>query len=333
MKHLITVQGNFAKFTFLLLFLLACSPERDNPYDPNSDLYSNKTQVSGTCKTRILVPVNNAKISLFPLTSETPSLQTFTNENGSYKLSDCPAESVLVIAEKDGSVTKDTFLSLVVYKAETLNFTLEGLPKFLNTQVISYYCALSIPPYDSTVLSIKCEINDDEGPGDIETVFATIDGLSDSLSLLFSPGNSYENLFREESLSDNLDNIIGRDIYVIVKDWDGNVVRSTPSQLIRAIRNPPDSLAPAEGVIVSPHPVLAWHAPEYLFSHSFFCEIYYLPNHLPPVLYHHYENIPASEFSFSVPDSLIPGYHYWQIGVRDNYGNWAKSAEGVFEVR
>jgi hypothetical protein len=332
-KHQATAQGNFAKYMFLLIFLLACSPERDNPYDPKSDFYINKTQVSGTCKNRVLVPINNARICLSSLDSATSLLQTFTNDSGGYKLSDCPAESVLVIAEKDGFVTESTYRALNVYKSETLNFTLEGLPKFLSTQVISYYCVLNIPPFDSSMLSIKCNIDDDEGQGDIASVFATIDSLPDSLPLFFTSGNSYENFCREESLSDNLDNIIGRDINITVKDRFGNEVNSAPFGLVRIIRNPPEIISPAGLEIVSSQPLLIWTTRQYLFSHTFFCEIYRVPYPLPPVLYHRYENIVTADTTFQVPDSLIPGYHYWQIGVKDNYGNWAKSAEGVFEVR
>jgi len=333
-KNQATAQGNFAKFMFLLIFLLGCSPERDNPYDPNSDFYTNKTQVLGTCKNRVLVPINNAQICLSSLDIGTPLLQTFTNENGSYKLSDCPAESVLIIAEKEGFVTESIYLSLNVYKSETLNFTLEGLPKFISTQVTSYYCILSYPPYDSSMLSIKCEVTDDEGLGDIASVFATIDSISDSLILPFTSGNSYENLFREESLSDNLDDIVGRNIIITAQDQFGNKVSSSPLQLMRIIRDTNlAAIAPNGGDIVSAHPLLEWRASNYFFPHTFFCEIYYLPTPLPPVLYHRYDNIPGTEFSFPVPDSLISGYNYWQIGVKDNYGNWAKSSEGVFEVQ
>ncbi len=320
-------------FILAIVFFLACSPERDNPYDPNSDFYTNKTQISGVCNNRVLVPINNAKISLFPLSNGDPILQTLTNENGSYKIIDCPAESVMLIAEKDGFVPDSVYLALNVYKSETLDFTLEGLPKILSKQVTSYFYVINTPPYDSSILSIKCELDDVEGIGDIASVFATIDGLSDTLILLFSSGNSYGNLFQEDSLSDNLDNIIGRDIQIIVKDRFNNVVRSSPTQLIRIIRNPPVIISPSGLEIVSPRPLLIWTTRQYLFSHSLFCEIYQVPYPLPPVLYRRYENIVTADTTFQVTDSLFPGYYYWQIGVRDNFSNWAKSAEGVFEVR
>lgn len=333
MKYLTNTLRNSAKFTFLLIFLFACSPERDNPYDPKSDFYINKTQVSGTCKNRVLVPINNARVCLSSLDGETPLLQTFTNDSGSYKLTDCPAESVMIIAEKDGFASESMYFSLKVYKAETLNFTLEGLPKFISTQVTSY-CIRRYTPQDSTVLSIKCNINDDEGQGDVSSVFATIDSLPDSLPLLFTSGNSYENSFQEDSLSINLDNIVGHNIYIIACDQFGNKVSSSPLQLIRIIRDTAlEAIAPVGGVTVSAHPLLEWQASNYYFSHSFFCEIYYVPSQLPPVLYHRYDNISAADSSLLVPDSLIDGRHYWQIGVQDNYGNWAKSTEGVFEVQ
>jgi len=321
-------------YCLVVLLLLACAPERDNPYDPNSNFYTNKTEILGSCKNRVMVPIHNARICLLPLSNKTQTLVTFTNENGNYWLADCPAESVLLIAEKDGFVSESSYLSLQAYKSETLNFTLEGLPKFLKTEVTSYYCLLSNPPYDSAVLSIKCEIADEEGQSDIALVFATIDGLADTLPLFFKSGNAYENLFQEESLSENLDNIVGRDIFINAIDRFGHQVISSPLRLIRIIRdNTLETIAPVGGEITSAHPLLEWRSANYLFAHTFFCEVYYLPPYLPPVLYHRYDNIPAQTATFLVPDSLIAGYHYWQIGVLDSYGNWAKSAEGVFEVR
>ena len=313
--------------------ILVCSPERDNPYDPNSDFYTNKTKIFGICLSRAFIPIENVHITLSPKLDTTFALQTFSKADGKYELFDCPAESVLVAAQKDGFVSESTDRVLFVYQAETLNFTLEALPKFLSAEVTSYFQSRHPPDSDLVVLSLRCEVKDDDSQSDIVSIFATIEGLPDSIPLFFKSNYLYENDCEEDSLSDNLDNIIGHDIYFTVQDRFANIVKSSPLRLNRVIRNPPDSLAPAEGVRVSSYPVLTWWAPNYLFSHSFFCEIYYLPNPLPPVLYHRYENIPASYSSFQVPDSLIEGYHYWQIGVRDNFGNWAKSAEGVFEVR
>ncbi|MEO0092944.1 MAG: carboxypeptidase-like regulatory domain-containing protein [candidate division WOR-3 bacterium] len=326
-------MGKWLKLLLPILFF-ACSPERDNPYDPKSDFYTNRTQISGTCKNRIMIPVSGAKITLLPLAKSPLSLQTFTNDSGSYEIPDCPAESVLVIAEKDGFVTESSQVLLKVYKPETLNFILEALPKFLTTEVTSYYCLLSYPPYDSTVLVINSEITDDEGQGDITTVFATIDGLPDTLPLFFQSANFYTNSFLETNLSENLDNIVGRDIILQVIDRFGNKVTMAPCQLIRVIRdNTLETVTPAGGEVVSPYPILRWRSANYLFNHSFFCEIYYVPTPLPPVLCYRYENIPAGDSSFLVTDSLIDGFHYWQIGVRDSYGNWAKSAPGVFFVQ
>lgn len=322
----------FLFFCFAVSLLnLACSPERDNPYDPNSDLYANKTTIQGTCQTRASVPIPMVKITLSPVNSGT-GLQTLTNENGGYELLNCPAESVLVIAEKEGFVTESVKVLLLVYKTETLNFILEGLPKFLSAGVLSYYIVRHIPQ-DSAVLSIKCEIKDEDGQSDITSVFAIVDGLLDSLPLLFNTGYFYENSFLEESLSKSLDEILGRDIFIICQDLFGNEVKSKALRLTRIIRNPPEIISPQGGEIVSAHPLLVWNSPQYLFDHSFFCEIYHLLPNLPPVLYRRYENIPSPDSSFFVPDSLIPGWHYWQIGVRDRYANWAKSAEGVFQVQ
>ncbi len=313
-----------------ILWLITCSPERDNPYDPNSPSYQGKTFLQGTCRNRILVLLPSAKISLRSLKGST-HLFTFTDEQGRYELRNCPVESVRVIAEKEGFAAESTDLFLLAYKAETLDFVLEGLPKFLSAAVFSYYGQRHIP-YDSIALSLECKIKDEEGPGDISDVFGIIEGLSDTLPLFFKSGFSYENTFPEESLSKGLDEITGRDIHIVAQDRFGNEVKSSALRLVRVIRQPPEPVAPVGGSNVSPPVVLVWRSPPYLFSHSLFCEVYRISPNLPPILFRRYENILAGDTSLTLSVPLDTGFYYWQIGVRDDYHNCAKSAEAVFKV-
>ncbi len=320
-------------FILVIIFFLACSPKRDNPYDPNSDFYTNKTKISGICRSRAFIPIENVHITFSPIADTTFTLQTFSKADGSYEIFDCPAESVLIVAQKVSFAPESTKLTLFVYQAETLNFMLEAMPKFLNTEVSSYFQPRNPPDSDLVVLSLKCEVKDEDSQSDIISIFATIEGLPDSLPLFFKSNYLYENDCEEDSLSDNLDNIVGHNIYFTVQDRFTNIVKSSPSHLIRVIRNPPAIISPSGLEIVSPKPLLVWTTREYLFSHTLFCEIYQVPYPLPPVLYHRYENIVTADTTFQITDSLFPGYYYWQIGVRDNFGNWAKSDEGLFEVQ
>ncbi len=312
------------------LFLLFCSPKRDNPYDPNSDLYNPRTTLRGCCLSRTNIPIPDARIRLRLIKDHT-FYETFTDSQGRYEIIDCPAESILVSAEKENFAPETTSISPVVYKVETLNFILEGLPKILNADVFSHYCQRHIP-YDSAVLTLRCEVKDEEGQGDIASVFGVIEGLADTLPLLFQSGLLYEKSFREESLSRSLDEIIGRNISIWVKDIFGHLVHTNPLHLIRVIRNPPEPVSPLGGDSVSHHPILVWRPFNYRYEHSFFVLIYRIIPNLEPILYRRYENIPKSDTSLLVTDSLIPGYYYWQIGVLDSYNNWAKSAEAVFRV-
>lgn len=318
--------------TFLLVLSLSvfCLPERDNPYDPNSEFYQKKTTLLGICQNRTNIPIPDCWIKVLPLTGNT-IYQTKTDQKGRYEIRDCPAESILVIAEKDGFVSESAYAYLAVYKKETLNFILEGLPKFINCSVSSSFIARHIP-HDSCVLNLKCELRDEEGQGDIKWVFGIIEGLSDTLSLFFQSGFNYGNLFLEESLSKNLEEITGRNLYIIAEDIFGHYVFSSPLRLIRVIRNPPEPIFPLGGDSVSSRPLLVWRLPPYLFSYSQFLEVYLIRPNLEPILYCKYENISSSDTSFFISESLISGYYYWQIGVKDSCNNWAKSAEAVFRV-
>ncbi len=328
----LSVQGCGRRILLLFFsFLFFCSPKRDNPYDPNSDFYKPKTTLEGICLNRTGVPVANCRVTVQPRGSLS-SLFTLSDSQGRYQLRDCPAgETVLVFAERENFLPESILAFLSSYKKETLNFVLEGLPKFLNPLVSSQFFSRHIPK-DSVVLNLKCEVKDEEGPGDISSVFGLIEGLPDTLFLLFKMGNTYENSFREESLSRSLDEVVGLDIYLFAKDIFGNLVKSSPLWLVRVIREPPEPVSPSGGESVPARPWLVWSSPRYLFSHSYFCEVYLLRPNLPPVLYSRYENILPTDTSLLLPDSLIPSYYYWQIGVKDSHNNWAKSAEAVFRV-
>jgi|UniRef100_A0A7C3V0A1 hypothetical protein len=315
----------------LLLLFFSCSPERDNPYDPNSPFYQGKTTISGRVATRTGLPIAGCRITVRPIQDDRPSLNVLTDQFGRYEIRDCPVESLLIRAEKDGFVSESLLFLPLIYKEDTVNFVLEGLPKFLSFSVASYFYARHIPR-DSCVLNLKAEVKDEEGQGDINEVFGVIEGLPDTIPLFFKSGFLYENSIPEESLSVSLDEICGRSLEIVCSDIFGHFVASPPLSLIRVIRNPPEPISPVGGDSVSSRPSLYWSLPQYRFAYSQFLEVYLIRPNLEPILYSRYENLPAEADSFHLPDSLIPGFYYWQIGVRDIYNNRAKSAEAVFRT-
>ncbi|MEO0102158.1 MAG: hypothetical protein ABIK81_00440 [candidate division WOR-3 bacterium] len=318
------------KRIFLLVFFLSCLPERDNPYDPNSDFFQKKTVLLGVCQNRTGVPIPDCWIKILPIRGNNSYLAK-SDERGRYEIKDCPAESILVIGEKEGFVPESIYRYPQVYKYETLNFILEGLPKFLNYAVFSSFVSRHIPR-DSCVLNLRCELRDEEGQGDINQVFGIIEGLSDTLPLFFKSGFTYENFFLEKSLSQNLEEISGRNLYLVAWDIFGHYAQSPPLRLIRVIRNPPEPISPLGGDSVSCRPSFFWHLPQYPFSYTQFLEIYLIRPNLEPILYLRYDTLSPADTSFFLSESLISGYYYWQVGAKDTYNNWAKSAEAVFRV-
>ncbi len=115
-------------------------------------------------------------------------------------------------------------------------------------------------------------------------------------------------------------------------DNSGVTHQTGPVYLFRVIEDVPARLNPIRRTPSAPARLLAWES----FSPGFH------PFYYRPAVYVSAEDfvftvwvsddLPESQLSITVPDSLADGQYYWTVTVVDTFDNTSRSKEGIFTV-
>ncbi len=317
----------------ITLFLLSvnCLPERDNPADPKS-LYKHINSVLGRVITKVGNPIINAKITINFIKHDY-SISTYSNENGDYNLQYLYSydfgDSLTIDAIKDKYVSGVKNLQISANRSDTINFILDAIPFFESESIISYHEA-SIYPGDIYNLKLSVKVNDQDGPGDIDSIFFIIPIFNIVRTMDYSPGNIYKLTLPDEVFPDTaLENLIGIDCYFECLSKSGLRTRSSVIRLNRVIYEVPQVISPL-GDTVSQYFNCTWHRCNFSYPYTFGVELYLLPtNNIPQIMHFKYD-IPSSDTVYTILTNLLRGRYLWQVLVRDNFGNISKSYQTLF---
>ena len=311
-------------FLFFLLFL-ACSPERDNIYDPKSTNYKKTGSLCGFVFDNNGKELKEAEITLQG-EEKNNILVTKSGDNGFFKFLDIPLDSYLIKVHKENYREVNFYKRISNYQVETLRITLFPLPYLKNCQIVSYYEERHLLP-ESLSLLVNCEIEDNN----LKEGYLFLPTL-DTFYLVRIKNQSYERVILEEEINGNFDDLVGKNfkIYLISNFLDTLIFETPP--LIRIIRELPEPLYPINGEITSFKPTLIFSSPKFRFTHNFFIKVYYLLNNRFPILCYSDTLISQNDTIVTITDSLIDGLYLWRVGVKDVYGNKGLSKEALFEV-
>ncbi len=130
----------------------------------------------------------------------------------------------------------------------------------------------------------------------------------------------------------HLQSEIGLPFVFLSLDNSGLTHQTGPVYLFRVIEDVPRALEPDSQDAVGPRPTLSWES----FSPGFH------PFYYRPAVYVSAEDfvftvwvsddLPKSQLSVTVPDSLADGQYYWTVTVVDTFDNTSRSKEGIFTV-
>uniref|UniRef100_A0A7V4E4F9 Carboxypeptidase regulatory-like domain-containing protein n=1 Tax=candidate division WOR-3 bacterium TaxID=2052148 RepID=A0A7V4E4F9_UNCW3 len=311
-------------FLFFLLFL-ACSPERDNIYDPKSKNYKKTGSLYGFVVDNTGNGLKEAEIILQGEEKKS-ILVTKSENNGFFKFLDIPLDSYLIKVYKENYREVNFYKRISNYQIETLKITLFPLPYLKNCQIVSYYEERYLLP-ESLSLLVNCEIEDNN----LKEGYLLLPTF-DTFYLARIKNQSYERVISEEEINGNLDDLVGKSfkVYLISNFSDTLIFETSP--LTRIIRELPEPLYPTNGEITSFKPTLIFSSPKLRFTHNFFIKVYYLLNNRFPILCYSDTLIPQNDTIVTINDSLIDGLYLWRVGIKDAYGNKGLSKEALFEV-
>jgi len=316
------------------LFLLFCSPERDNPYDPKSPQI-NHSQISGRIMTKVGNPIRNAQISL-SFQDVNKTVATLSDTNGNYELeyfytSDMGDLAFLSVS-KSNFAQEQKFLRPDLNKTDTVNFVLDALPQFSVESIISYHERFLFPAGDNYTAIFNVKVTDQDGQGDIESVYVFMPAISDTYTLDHYPNDIYRKTVPAESLSGgSLEKLIGTDCFFEVLSVTGVRTKSSAYRLNRIIYDVPEPISPS-GDTVNLNFQCVWYNLPLSFPYNYGVELYYLRGLIPELSYQT-TTIPPTDTMITIPGLLTPGRYYWQALVKDGFGNISKSIQLLFYLQ
>lgn len=306
--------------------------EHENPLDPRSKNFTNTGGIQGQVFSFYapFQPLSGAEVRV----AAASALAT-TNVSGLFEINNLPAGQYEVVAAKVGYAADTSTVTVEAGEFANQEFHLDGLPVVSVFSLISCHISRWFPTDDLFLLEIDATITDPDGAGDISLVEVEIPDLDyvNSLASGQAPG-TFELTIRDRDLpGQNLQNLVGRNIYLRVRDRAGAVIRSQPERLARIISVLPAPNSPVGLADVSEsRPTLQWRSAGSPFSFSYRVNLFRDDSGISTDIWQK-PNIASADTATVVEPALTTGNYFWTISIVDEFGNWSRSKEAAFVIR
>ncbi len=308
---------------FILVAIIACCPERDNPLDPRSPQYTGEATVKGTVGNFVGSPIQNASVTAHRLSSQ-HSVACVTDEDGKFILY-VDEGDYDVIAAKDGYTESCERISIDAGEEDVISFSINGIPFVSQQLAISGRMATWM---GSVVeITVTAQVDDPDGPQDIDSVDVTVDGMEKELD--FNPESQmYEyRICESECPYGNPELLVGMPFVITAVDGKQAEGISDKFYLVRIFPGFPLPISPADGDTVEAEGFqLVWHRLKTNFPMSYLVQIFV--GWPPQVVWQKntQDTVSSVDIAFSEGE-----YHYW-IKAQDEYGNTSRSMAKRFYV-
>ena len=312
-----------------IVILCSCLPDakRDNPFDPESGPIEGGILSGRVIK--LVPPV--VGIAGVTVTLSTPGGSGVSGIDGYYTITNIPDGLYNVTASKPDYAEEDTTVDIAAGKSYTINFSLDGLPSFLATSVISEH---KKTPSDDFHFRFEAEVNDpDDIPdnSDIASVVVSVDAFSfqKKLNRVLNTNRYLITATPKEVTGGSLEALVGKKAVFSAWDRIGNKTDSAPAHLVRIIHPSPSIITPNEEERMDSRRLLIWES----FSDVVDFDFTYTVDVISFSSGWQWEDISPDSTALTVTESLNPHLPYqWAVWVVDEYGNTSKSPYVTFYV-
>ncbi len=308
----------------LLSVISSCDAPRDNPLDPrNPD--NSITVLEGRIET-VTVPrkvINNVSVVW------QNNLSVQSDESGYFKMENIERENGWLFFRKNGFSSDSIFIDWRDREKISVNILLNSTPK-LDNLILSSIVFNRYPNNQIYQLEVRAKISDDER--DVDSVFIK----NEKLNLLAPVFYNYNTDFYERTFSTaelnlkNIDEVIGKDLFIIVKDEAGKTFEAGSSNVKRIIKQEIVFDSPKNNETVAASPKLRWNrfTPGFAFEYK----IQIFTNVVAPDLIFEKEKISSGEINYQVESGLPSGEYFWVIWAIDEFKNKCRSKPATFTV-
>ncbi|KPL06251.1 hypothetical protein AMJ86_09175 [bacterium SM23_57] len=308
------------------------TPDRDNPLDPQSDVYTPPNKAS------VLVMVRNISGSS-PLSGVTVTLlpsgrMGLTGFNGNHLFEGVEDGEHWVKVWKQDYVMDSTQVTTVVGIIDTASFKLNAVPLFDSVSVTSHHIGHHEVSHD-TLISFYAIITDPDGQ--LPSVSVMFDGTVLGNLEYDQTEDAFTNSFpQEEYPTHSIYDMIRRPFVLIADDQANGVNTSNPYYVVRFLDNLPVFSSPTYEHVFTEHwPTLVWY--------TYSTELTYVQNvrvfDNDDVLWWDSLSIGQEITQVTVTDSLPesnglenPDWYYCTLEIVDIVSNTARSEEIKFFI-
>lgn len=321
----------------LLLVAAGCDAvPRDNPLDPQSELFRNLGTVEGRV-TGIYPPFDGragVAVSAAFLDGDGAERLTQTGPDGSFRIDDLPAGRYEVVSGgplyRDG---RDT-VTVTAGAAARADFALDALPVVTAQAARTVHIERWFPATPVFQLEIEVETSDPDRDADVASAALVVEGIAFREPLDEAEPGRFASTLDASLLPDGqVQSLLGRTLRVEVTDLAGNTGIGPPLSLVRVIEQTPLTASPQGLVTLTDNPpVLEWRPAELPFAFTYRIEVFLVDGAGIPNLVYAADGLPPSATTHPLPEPLDAGDHFWTVWVVDEAGNRSRSKEAGFRV-
>lgn len=182
-------------------------------------------------------------------------------------------------------------------------------------------------------LNIEAKVSDEEN--DIDSVFIQCSPINVYIPLDYNISTkSFQRELNTAELNVSyIDEVIGRNFDIVVKDVNGKKFTLGPAQLKRVISQQFDMKysSPILGTVVGSQPTLRWQNINLEYNYRYYIEIY--TDEIPATLVWRSNRFSKDLISFNVNTTLPKGDYFWIIWCEDDFRNRASAKPATFKVQ
>ncbi len=313
----------------IAVFLLQCLPDapRVNALDPiHAD---NRTTISGKVQQLDgVTPIEGASLMLQP-----GDLLTRSDANGDYFFEITDGDGSFMLSCTANSYSGDTLaLNLDRGEAAVADFSLNALPRFQRTSLLSDNEASFQFQLGRRYLNISAQVNDPDGANSIQTVWCEWPEFGIRDTLRWAPmENAYVSRPRESQLGvETLGALVGKPAFFYAEDQQGSIGISEAQTLRRVIWTIPIGDGPIEDT-TQPFD-FQWTRPDTIggtrFPLTYTIEIYIdSPVFFPPEDVISGLPVETTSVTYNNPALQAGESYFWVLYFVDEFGNRSRSLQ------
>lgn len=292
-----------------------------------------------------LIEYNSGSFSGFVKTDKTPrtgisKVRVFwknqgilqeTKSDGSYSIAGVPTNDGYVYFEKTGYSSDSLYVHWGT-KNELVNqeVYLNAIPQI---DSLAIYSSVQNKFADEAKTRMTVQVKISDAENDVDSVFIQNKQLNVFVLLDYNQSTKYYQ--RELSVADlkvsSIDEAIGRNFEIIVKDRLGKKFNLGSSTLKRVIRQEILTYSPKDGSVANSNPTLSWQKLLPGFNFKYYIQIW--TDDLPPTLVWQSAQFSKEEIMLTPTVNLPKGSYFWIIWCVDDFQNQGSSKPNTFKVQ